>query len=836
MPILSRTPPPPDRASCKSLCARRALFKGVLCCVVFFALSACSLDNTSTSMSGEETQQGGVMGGGEEAIAGAGVEAGAEGGVQAGITAGDEAGTQAGTEAGTQAGTEAGTQAGTEAGTMIAQCEISEAMMAYGCQSMGCHAPPTRSGLNLIGEGFEEQLINAPSGIQGCEGRVLIDPQDPSKSLILQAVGAELPPQGDLDACQVLMPSPDVEVSSEHQECFRAWVHEVAGRVEGPGPIDPFEPVPVSSAVRKVKTLLNGDAPTSEEISAVAEDQSALRSLIEGWIDSDRGQEKLMSFFLLALQQEMREEDLEQFDRLRRYRSLNAPYRKVMSESFARTALDLVARNQPLTQIATTREWMVTTANLVLLLYPDQSTAQRQQQHTVTPVQADAPNSLTGQVNQRTWYVPSLPGECVISQVQALEMMFGFLPRQRCQNSGGSNIRFSDHPLTEADFNDWRKVTFTRQARLSDADQVPFYDLPRLRDATEVVSRLPRLGFFTTSVFFNNWATNVDNQFRVTTNQALITMLHLTFSSSEPTEPLSDEGLDAEHSDEADCFGCHRQLDPMRVYFAKVFNVHYQRPTNVEGDELVLPANTNASFAFRNETSDGGNLGRFGQILAGHPRFASAWVQKLCLYANSTRCDESDPEFIRLTQHFIDANYDFKSLMVELFSSPLVTHLSEPTSLVGKDPIISITRRGHLCALLAERTGRNNICEVNRVRSVLGLIPQDGFARGVVDFTQPSLPSAFHYAAVENLCEAVARTVVVNNHESFPANNLEVMIPNVVSKLMGITLDDARYMPALTTLTSHHEAARNAGLNVRDASRSVFTLACLSPDVMGVGL
>ena len=59
MPILSRTPPPPDRASCKSLCARRALFKGVLCCVVFFALSACSLDNTSTSMSGEETQQGG---------------------------------------------------------------------------------------------------------------------------------------------------------------------------------------------------------------------------------------------------------------------------------------------------------------------------------------------------------------------------------------------------------------------------------------------------------------------------------------------------------------------------------------------------------------------------------------------------------------------------------------------------------------------------------------------------------------------------------------------------------------------------------------------------------
>ena len=60
------------------------------------------------------------------------------------------------------------------------------------------------------------------------------------------------------------------------------------------------------------------------------------------------------------------------------------------------------------------------------------------------------------------------------------------------------------------------------------------------------------------------------------------------------------------------------------------------------------------------------------------------------------RCDESDPEFIRVTQHFIDQNFNFKSLVVELFSSPLVTHLSEPESLVGSDPIISITRREHL--------------------------------------------------------------------------------------------------------------------------------------------
>ena len=183
----------------------------------------------------------------------------------------------------------------------------------------------------------------------------------------------------------------------------------------------------------------------------------------------------------------------------------------------------------------------------------------------------------------------------------------------------------------------------------------------------EIDSRLPRLGFFTTSVFFNNWATNVDNQFRVTTNQALITMLHSTYSSTEPTEPLSDAGLDADHANEADCFGCHRQLDPMRVYFAKNFNVNYQRATMVTGDELVLPGNTVPSFAFRNETSEGGNIGRFGQILANHPRFAPASGFKSFAFMQIQCAAMRVIEFIRITQYFIDSNFNFKSLLAELF-------------------------------------------------------------------------------------------------------------------------------------------------------------------------
>ena len=199
-------------------------------------------------------------------------------------------------------------------------------------------------------------------------------------------------------------------------------------------------------------------------------------------------------------------------------------------------------------------------------------------------------------------------------------------------------------------------------------------------------------------------------------------------------------------------------------------------------------------------------------------------------------CDESDPAFIEISSAFREGGFNFKNLLIDLFSSPLITHLSEPESLRGKDPIISITRREHLCALLIERTGVSNICTSNRARNIIGLIPQDDFSRGAVDPTQPSLPSAFHYAAVENLCEAVARASVTNNSERFPAGNTEVTIPRIVTQLMGIPMDHERYETTLQILTDHHQIALTAGLNQRDANRSVFTIACLSPDVMGIGL
>ena len=171
---------------------------------------------------------------------------------------------------------------------------------------------------------------------------------------------------------------------------------------------------------------------------------------------------------------------------------------------------------------------------------------------------------------------------------------------------------------------------------------------------------------------FQNWPTNVDNQFRVTTNQSLITALHLSFSTSDRTEPARDDGLDRGHADQRACVGCHRHLDPMRLYFSKSYNINYQRPYG-NGDAGRILEGLVPSFAFQGRTAQNQDLRRFGEQLARHPRFGKPGYRKLCLYANSSRCDESDSEFVVSVDRFVDGGFNFKNLMIDLLSSHLVT-------------------------------------------------------------------------------------------------------------------------------------------------------------------
>ena len=174
--------------------------------------------------------------------------------------------------------------------------------------------------------------------------------------------------------------------------------------------------------------------------------------------------------------------------------------------------------------------------------------------------------------------------------------------------------------------------------------------------------------------------------------------------------------------------------------------------------------------------------------------------------------------------------------MIDLLSSHLIPGRKPRPNADIEAPNVSITRQQHMCGLFEKRLSRPDICNVNRVRNVIGLIPKDDFARGVIDPTQPVRPSPIYFAAVESVCEAVARTVVVGGNRPFTTGQPERTLERLVSRLMSLPANHPRSEGVRLALADHYEVAVERGVSRTDALRSAFTIACMSPDVVGVGL
>jgi hypothetical protein len=263
----------------------------------------------------------------------------------------------------------------------------------------------------------------------------------------------------------------------------------------------------------------------------------------------------------------------------------------------------------------------------------------------------------------------------------------------------------------------------------------------------------------------------------------------------------------------------------MRGYFSSQFSIDYQAPTSMGS---FVP-----SLSFHGVTNVGGGLAAFANTLARHPLFASAWVQKLCYYANSHSCDASDPEFQRVAKAFADSKFDFLTLVKELFTSPLVTGASVIQSYANQDLQVSITRRQHFCQLIDERLGTKDTCK--NAGSVVGLIPQDEFSRGTPVPVQPAVTGLFHFAAAEKLCSTIA-TKLVTNTGRFKVTAPLAAINDMVHLMMGLSPAHSRSLAAYKQLSRHYDEARLLSASTTEALRDTFTVACMSPDVMGLGL
>ena len=401
------------------------------------------------------------------------------------------------------------------------------------------------------------------------------------------------------------------------------------------------------------------------------------------------------------------------------------------------------------------------------------------------------------------------------------------------QNCGG-NVGYTPPYVTAAD-SVWRPVTV--RVATQGEPLVPFYDLAALRTANEIVVRMPRVGFFSTPAFFANWQTNKSNQQRDTMNQTLIVALGRSINPVDKgTSTILDNGKDGQHSDPTSpCYSCHQTMDPMRNVFRQAFTYSYHAQT--DPTQLF----STATFDYLGMRAPMASLDDLATTLITHPLYPIAWTQKLCYYANSSACSEDDPEFVRVTKAFANSNFDFHTLVRELFSSPLVTGASKTKTWTDLGETITVARQDHFCASLTNRLQLpSNICsKISKPTIALAVannIPFDGYLRGAEAPALSTDATLFYRGASEALCSYAADLTVDASMSRYSSTKKDQAITDFVANIMGVTSGDPNNAPVTKLLSDHFDAAVAAGGKPGEALKSTFIVACMSPTSIAMGL
>ena len=630
-----------------------------------------------------------------------------------------------------------------------------------------------------------------------------------------------------------------------------------------------FEPAAPFVYAAKIKTLLTGLGLTAEELDALTANADVLRSQIDGWVGMPQADDKLRRFFETAFQQDGYEEqalvDLWgysnfQMGRLSDGTQVDDTYIRTFQESFARTALDIVRTDRPFTDVLTTRTVYLTTAQMVGLALSDDREINDDEDRSynrsrdmidqLVYTTADVPLSETLNPSSPNWMRFTIPaeglpggcgGEAVKTNGDLVRAAFAALFGYYTDNDACMPDNYRTTPLLgEEAFFDWRPVTI--RAPGTGEEPTMFWDADTMPASNELVLRVPRVGFMTTPAFFATWPTNDANQARVTTNQTLIVALGKSFDSETTLVPAFDDALDDSHADPTTaCWGCHVNLDPMRQYFRNSFTYYYHAQQDASVQAL------RPSFAFQGvsvEGAPGDGITELANTLSDHPRFAPAWVQKACYFATSAACPEGSAEFQNIVSAFEQSGMSYRSMLVELLSSPLVSAASCVEDAGGDIP--SVSRARHFCTTVSNRLGISDACGTETYyqserrgargvnRQLAEVVPDDGYGRGGEVPVVISDPNLFIRAAGEAMCERFGE-LVVDADGKFPPSDPEGAIRAFVVDLSGLPESDPRHAGALDILSRHYEQAETE-TNATNALRSTFIVACTSPSVLGMGL
>jgi hypothetical protein len=646
-----------------------------------------------------------------------------------------------------------------------------------------------------------------------------------------------------------------------------------------------FQADPATVYVAKVKSILVGLPPTDAEIDAVAGDPTQIGPLIDGWMQLPQYAQKMLRFFQLAFQQTQVTYTDFADQAFPKNIDINATTIPLLmqnaQESFARTMLELVSTGQPLTQAATTTQLMMTTAMKELYAFldvyevDDNSTVTdafkiANPKQTITVEASGGPIDISQTLdptspNYMQWYDPDVAtANTTVAGCQTDPVVFGpssatlhyllYGSLDGRKNPNGSTVNCppvsgsAQAPqLQTADFADWTMVTL--RAPAAGEATTTFYDLPTLRQASELVLTIPRVGFFSTPAFAANWQTNTSNTMRVTMNQTFIVALGSMVDGTDTTTPPGTPGLDAVHVTQPACFDCHKILDPSRSILAATYSWNYHNQLDPTWSQQP------GIFAFRGVIQPVSSVGDLGSALASHPYFAPGWVQKLCYYVNSSPCDAADPVFTQIVSDFTSSNYAWNALVKELLVSPIVTNTVETATAAQNGEVVAVSRRDHLCAALNARLGFTDVCGLatlygkgtaatQTIPEIVSGLPSDGYGRGAVAPVLPNLPTLFFRSATENICETVAAQVIdvptakqVAGVKQWSSSQPSAAIADFVSLIMGLTTPDPRTAPATALLQQHYQSAlQQQGITPTQALESTFVSACLAPTFVSIGM
>jgi hypothetical protein len=702
--------------------------------------------------------------------------------------------------------------------------------------------------------------------------------------------------------------------------------------VDSGAPSVPFEPFSVPAYVTKVKTLLTGLAPTQAEIDAVTANPSSLSGLVTTWMQLPQYTAKMELFFADAFQQsqsqalgfvtQLDDGSISPFDELLQN----------FRQGFAKTVTALIAEGEPFTSTVTTTRYMMTTAMMTYYAYADSSmvadataagggaklcrfydvdhswsfqlTAQN------IPL-ADSGNPASP--NYLKFSLPNLAlqysdpglgtqdapmgspacgsfdpvifnsntsfaqGDNLCSWLSSFILggNFWWQPQNQSYICYGAS-KFLDRPshprlLVASDYTDWRMVTINRAT--SPSEQTRFFDIVGNRASNALTLYEQRVGYFTTPAFLSQYPTNISNQARVAIDQTMIVGLGHGFDGTDAITVKNAPGLDLTHAAGA-CFGCHWNLDPMARFFRSNLTTNYSQQQDPQ--QTAVPG----TFLFDGVVASAdSSLYYLASQIASHPQFKTAWTLKLCAWANSGSCVATDPEVQRVAQVFASSNYNWNTLVHELFTSPLVTYASPTLSVRTNGAAVPIVRRAQLCATLNSRLGLNDVCGYNFIPLQFGSggqtsmlpsppfcncafdpavppapcastcadpgpippaaaqLPTDGYSRGVAQPLYINSPDPFWRSSLEQICAYVADLVVdAGASPVYSSSTTASVTTSIASMAHGLmALDSSRDAQPISILTSHYASALGSGSNPTIALKSTFTVACLSPWVTAVG-